>query len=196
MSSPAAFLTHILTGLQAVIAAHAARDRAQTAFLVFLWGRLARAKTRFQRLFDRWRAGTLPAQRPSRAGRPYTPATTPRLPSARAWFLRRIQGGGTATAQLANLLAQPDLADFLRAAPQAGRILRPLWRMLSPDHLPAIIALPPRPPRPPSRKPASPPTPSPPTSSSQPATRPLPTYVRAAVRAWRTRAPPPSPRQA
>jgi hypothetical protein len=41
-------------GRGAPIAAHA-------ALFVFVWGRLSRMGVRFERLFARWRAGTLPA---------------------------------------------------------------------------------------------------------------------------------------
>jgi hypothetical protein len=58
------------------------------------------------------------------------------------------------------LLEDPEMRAFLAAAPQAGRILRPLWRKLSPEAaLPEILRLPPRPPRP--RKPPSPKPPRP-----------------------------------
>ena len=53
------------------------------------------------------------------------------------------------------LLDDPEMRALLAAAPQAGRILRPLWRKLSPRPLPAVLRLPPRPrkPRPPRAKP-------------------------------------------
>src|SRR3954447_23039395 len=49
------------------------------------------------------------------------------------------------------LLDDPEMRALLAASPQAGRILRPLWRKLSPRPLPAVLRLPPRPrkPRPP-----------------------------------------------
>ena len=53
------------------------------------------------------------------------------------------------------LLDDPEMRALLAASPQAGRILRPLWRKLSPRPLPAVLRLPPRPrkPRPPRVKP-------------------------------------------
>lgn len=41
--------------------------------------------------------------------------------------------------QLRHLLSQEDCAEFLAAMPQAGRILRPLLRLLSTDPLPDVI---------------------------------------------------------
>ena len=62
----------ILFGLRAVIDAHARRDRdrARAAMLVLLWSRIGRMSTRFETLFAKWRAGTLPKPRPSRTPPP------------------------------------------------------------------------------------------------------------------------------
>jgi len=51
------------------------------------------------------------------------------------------------------LLDDPEMRALLAASPQAGRILRPLWRKLSPRPLPDVLRLPPRPRRakPPAR---------------------------------------------
>src|SRR6185312_10282095 len=46
------------------------------------------------------------------------------------------------------LLDDPEMRALLAASPQAGRILRPLWRKLSTYPLPPVLRLPPRPPRP------------------------------------------------
>ncbi|MCC7283005.1 MAG: hypothetical protein IT556_11525, partial [Acetobacteraceae bacterium] len=78
------------------------------------------------------------------------------------------------------LLATPEATEFLTAVPQAGRILRPLCRMLGLTP-PACLRLPERP-RPPHQKPRAEPRAAPPP---HPPARPLPAYVRAAVRAWK-----------
>jgi hypothetical protein len=59
------------------------------------------------------------------------------------------------------LLDDPEMRALLAASPQAGRILRPLWRKLSPLPLPAVLRLPPRPrkPRPPEPRQPRPPKP-------------------------------------
>ena len=46
------------------------------------------------------------------------------------------------------LLDDPEMRALLAASPRAGRLLRPLWRKLSPHPLPEVLRLPPRPPRP------------------------------------------------
>src|SRR6185312_5519574 len=55
------------------------------------------------------------------------------------------------------LLDDPEMRALLAASPQAGRILRPLWRKLSPEPLPEMLRLPPR-----RRKPRPPRAPRPP----------------------------------
>ncbi len=145
-----------------------------------LLDRLDRAAERLQALYDRWRAGTLPKPR-IRPRRTASPAETPRpalrLPRARLWLTARIgyRAAGHAS-QLTHLFAEPDFAAFLAAAPQAGRILRPICHMLGITPPPGARLLP-RPPRP------RPTPPIPPLAST--ADRPLQAYVRAAVRAWK-----------
>jgi hypothetical protein len=46
------------------------------------------------------------------------------------------------------LLDDPEMRALLAASPGAGRLLRPLWRKLSPRPLPEVLRLPPRPRRP------------------------------------------------
>jgi hypothetical protein len=141
----------ILAGLRAAIAPVAARDRARTTLLVLLWGRLARSATRFERLFARWRAGTLPRPRPARAGQRTRRQPHPHLPANPAWLVAMVRETAPMASQLQHLLAHPDIADFLAAAPQAGRILRPLCHMLG---LPRPPALPPPPRKRPQAQPA------------------------------------------
>ena len=53
----------IFTDLQAAIAVVAARERRLAVLLVAVWGRIARMRTRLERLIAQWRAGTLPKPR-------------------------------------------------------------------------------------------------------------------------------------
>ena len=153
---------------------------------LLLTHRLARIAQRFRALFARWQAGTLPAPRPSRAGTPSNRHPETRLPSTRGWIGARISAAAPCAGTIEYLLHNtPQMRDFVQAAPQAGRLLRPLCRMLgliAPDYL----RLPPRLPRP---KPA--------TSCPPPACggsrrgalvtpdRPLQPEIRAAARAWK-----------
>ncbi len=123
--------TAILSDLQAAIAVVAARERTLTVLLVAVWGRIARMRTRLERLIARWRAGTLHAPRKSRAGELRTSVRTPPVfPTAPAWLLVQVQAAASYRAQLEHLLSQAECVEFLAAVPQAGRILRPLCRML------------------------------------------------------------------
>ena len=132
-----------------------------------LWFRLERLGNRFARLYDRWQQGTLPKSRPT-PQRPKTVRTPPppipelpapgmplvaapaRLPRGRGWIARRIPESGPSAGALHSLLQDPHIRDFVQAAPQAARLLRPLCHALGIDQ-PAWLQRPPRP-RPP-RKP-------------------------------------------
>ena len=134
----------ILSSLQAAIAVVAARDRRLTVLLVAMWGRIARMGSRLERLVAMWRAGTLPQARArarSPRARPATTAMTrPCYPTAPDWLLRTLGHDAVAVGlQLRHLLTEQECAAFLAAVPQAGRILRPLLRMLSRDPLPAVV---------------------------------------------------------
>ena len=149
METPATRFCAILRDLRAVIAAHMARDPLRVPLFTLLWTRIGRTARRFETLFAKWQAGRLPIPRPSRAGQPRRSRDPqPGLPRGRAWVVAQIgyHAAGHAS-QLQHLLADPDMAEFLRAVPQAGRILRPLSHMLGID-TPPSLRLPARPARP------------------------------------------------
>ena len=123
--------THILSGLQAAIAVVSARERALTALLVAVWGRIGRIRTRLERLIALWRAGMLPKARPSgarqaRGGLRVASA----LPTAPAWLVAAVGEARGYGAQLETMLSQEECVRFLAEVPQARRLLRPLCWML------------------------------------------------------------------
>jgi hypothetical protein len=136
-----------------------------------LWFRLERLGNRLARLHERWRTNTLPTPRPKTTNRPKSVRNPPpqipefphpgtalvdsptRLPRGRGWIIRRIPEAGPSAGALHDLLQQPDTRDFIEAAPQAARLLRPLCHGLGIDQ-PAWLKLPPRPRKP--RKPRPP----------------------------------------
>jgi hypothetical protein len=135
-----------------------------------LWFRLHRLATRLSRLHDRWQAGTLPKPRPRTTSRttPRKPApqlpefprpgaklvdSPTRLPRGHGWVIKRLPQAGAEAGQLHELLQHAHSREFVEAAPQAARLLRPLCRALGVD-LPAWLQPPPRPRRP--RKPRPP----------------------------------------
>ena len=121
---------------------------------ILLWRYLSATLRRLAALHARFAAGKLPAapraRRPAAArataDRPRPERPPPGIP--RGPVLATVFRAGF-DEQLQALLDHPEMRALLAAAPQAGRILRPLWRKLSVHPLPAVLRLPPRP-----RKPA------------------------------------------
>ena len=175
-------LTLIFAGLKQAIASNRHMPQPRIALLERVWLHVHGMRNRLERLYTRWRNGTLP--KPGTRGRARaTPATSrpavARLPRGRGWLVRDTQAVVGARSQLAHFLAtHPDIPAFLEAAPQAGRILRPLCHMfgikleapLGPklDHLAAIAKPPPRRPRP-AAAPTPAPTPATPAKRRRPA---------------------------
>ena len=73
-----------------------------------------------------------------------------RLPTRFAWLLRLVPEVACPRSQFCHLLSDPEIAALLAAAPQLGRILRALCRMLGIKLLPTMVPpalIPPRRPR-------------------------------------------------
>ena len=133
--------------------------------------RVTRIQKRFERLVVRYRAGTLPpprAPRPEKqapetdaeetGAKPARPASL--LPRHRGWLCAMVPlwaagyGG-----KILYLLDHPEMRELIAAAPQAGRLIRPLlWMTGRP--IPEFLRLPPREraPRPRPAKPDTAPT--------------------------------------
>jgi len=169
------WLTLIVAGLQKAAAARAGRDHAVAPLVTLLWTRLARLTARFDALVARLTAGHSPAGRPAAPARPRirfarkAPAAGLRLPRSQAWLIRLLPGEAASYGcQLQALLADLQMAALLAAAPEAGRILRPLCRLLAiaPEGLLVLPSAAGKPaPKPRPAKPAPPP--EPPSAISQ-----------------------------
>jgi hypothetical protein len=151
------------------------------AMAVVLWRCLATTLRRLSALHARFAAGKLataprlaaaPRRRPAvasaadgaTAGRP-RPARVPSLPPGPVLLtVFRV----TLAGHLRALLEDPEMRALLAAGPAAGRLLRPLWRKLSPEALPEILRLPPRPPRPRQPRAPKPPRPARPAAGNGP----------------------------
>ncbi len=161
---------HLVEGLRRAIAARGVGLGLALPLMLLLWSRLRRTAERFARLAAKVRAGTLPPpRRRLRSPRPARPQPL-RLPRGVAWLLRRLPQAAAAASQLQHLLADPAMADLLAAAPQAGRLLRPLCQMLGVRPPPARSLSS-------GRKqagPVGPPPPVRPAAPSRPACRPRP----------------------
>ena len=126
--------------LKAVIAPRRHMKKERFDFLAFLWHRLWSIEKRFAKLYARWKNGTLPKQRGPRPGRTRKPRPAPaqgkvmRLPAGRMWLIKDMQETAFAGSQLRHLIATtPELHEFLKAAPQARRLLNPICHMLGVD---------------------------------------------------------------
>ncbi len=161
----------VIDGLCRAVAARGPGMGLAVPLMLLLWARLRRTALRFARLAEKVRTGTLPPpRRRLRSPRPVEP-TRLRLPRGFGWLERRLPQAASAASQLQHLLADPAMAELLAAAPQAGRLLRPLCQMLGVRPPPARSLSSGRPQagpvgRPPPVRPAAP--------SSRPAFRPRP----------------------
>jgi hypothetical protein len=125
-----------------------------TPLMVLVWGRLRRMSRRFAALAARMEAGRLKPPRPAvqnpdpgKTRPPRPPPPWPPVPGTPGWLLHYVQLEAAATANLIRHMLEhdPEMRALLEAAPQLGRILRPLLRMVSPAPLPARLIRPPRP---------------------------------------------------
>ena len=177
--APAARFALIIDALCRAIAAHGARHRLAGPVLLLLWPWLRRTVGRFARLAARLQAGRMlstrrrpAAPRPPRARTP----RKPRLPEGFAWVVRLVPEAAASASQLQHLLADPDVAALIAAAPTMGRLLRPLCRMLGVRPPPGLT--PPREAAPrPARRKAAPCAANPP-DRPPPAPRPRPPVIR------------------
>jgi hypothetical protein len=125
--------------------------------LDLVMGRLWRVIGRFDRLVLKWERGQLPAARVrARRATAARKAATPvlRLPARFGWLLKLVPLAHMGNGHLRYMLEDPESGarELVAAAPQAGRILRPLCRILG-TPVPDWLALPkrkrkPRPPQP------------------------------------------------
>ena len=133
------------------------------------WNRIRRLERRFEVLLAMWRAGTLPAVKPGLGLTP-PPCPLPQgegdsdapraewpFPRGRGWVVRLLAPvtGPPCVGALCLAWEEPEMAAFYAAAPQLGRILRPLAHMIGAP-VPGWLRLPRR-----VRKKGPPPRPSP-----------------------------------
>ncbi|HEY2132211.1 MAG TPA: hypothetical protein VGH36_04440 [Acetobacteraceae bacterium] len=124
----------------ATMAAEACKRRV-AEISVPLWNRVRKLERRFAALYAMWKAGTLPKVRARRHTSPRggaRPAGV--LPRGVRWMERLLPlSAGTLRCMLAPLLDNhPEARAFVAEVPQAGRVLRPLCRLVwlkVPDYL-------------------------------------------------------------
>ncbi len=125
------------------------RERAAYPLMTLIWLRLTRLRGRFVLLAARAQAGTLPMRRARARRQPGNEATVEskrvpaQLPRGFAWLAHLVPGAGGCGEMIVDMiLNHPEMRALLRAAPQAGRILRPLLHMTGADPMPEIVRLP------------------------------------------------------
>ena len=183
--APADRLASVIDLLCRVVAAQIAGRRLAGPLIILICSRLRRIGTRCAAIATRLRTGRLrrraaPRPRPAPpAARPQRPHRPGPLPQGFAWLLRLVPETAGGASQLRHLLAQPDMEALIAAAPQAGRPLRSLCRMLGvrpPPGLKPARSAPPAAPDPPTANPPAPaaaPLATPPPSRASPPQPPL-----------------------
>jgi hypothetical protein len=151
------YLPHI-ADICAYLVGLAARYQLLAPLLALVCVRLHRTVRRLDRLAARWRQGRLRPARIRIRGQRQPPVIHPaeaalprRTPAGHAWLIRLHQPIAQWAPRIQLMLDDPEIIALCAAAPQAGRLLRPLCRMFA-IAPPAYIARPPRP-APPPRKP-------------------------------------------
>jgi hypothetical protein len=176
---PASRFAGIINGLFHAIAVRRDVGHLAAPLAGLLWSRLIHLRGRINRIAARIAAGKgagVP-RGPRTARQPDAPVPERRQPSnpmprGVGWMIRLVPEAAACGSQLQHLLAEPETAALIEAAPQLKRLLRPFCRSLSVDLPPAL--------RPPPKsgvpKPRKPRTPRPPRTPANDAA------------AWRSRA--------
>jgi hypothetical protein len=120
----------MIEALCKIVAREGRRLHVPRPLIVLAWNRVARLANRFLSLARRLSEGPLPPAR-HRPAAP-RPAAAPAWRTRHiAWLLRLMRAEVAACAgALEHFLALPEMADLVHAAPQAGRIVRPLCGIL------------------------------------------------------------------
>jgi hypothetical protein len=164
LSTLAQRYAHGFNGLCGALAQRASENRAISAVLMLLYYRLRRTLVRLDRLVVRWQAGEdmrPRARKPRAEGAAPVAAKPPvlRLPARQMWLTKILQPVAWQILQwssaITQLLDDPEVKALVAAAPQTGRLLRPLC-LLFEMPVPEYLRLPKR-----VRKPRAPRAPKP-----------------------------------
>ncbi len=139
----------IMAGLGALVARRFLRMPHLVGFTLRVWGQLNRAVRRFHRALTVPAAVRTPRARPDRAA--LVRGKRSDLPRGKGWIVRELGWEAAAyLVQLETLLGEITTQAALAAAPGAGRVLRPICRMLgvsaavTPKIAPAVAAVSPK----------------------------------------------------
>jgi hypothetical protein len=153
---PALSVSTVVAAVRAQVGNWGLAGLLDVALAMLTYRRVGRIGQRIERLLERFRAGKLwrMPERAAEAGRvgvDRAKRSVPALvmPRRFGWLVRAaawraaVYGG-----QLQLVLEQPEMVELLKVSPQAGRILRPLCRMLLVDTRvlrPGVVVEPPAP---------------------------------------------------
>ncbi len=179
---PAERFATLTEGVAKALAAEAWRLGLVAPWLALVWCKLRSTGARILRIAAALEAGTLRLSPPRKLPPlpPRTEDTAPRpdhakprrkeIPQGFGWLLRRVTALSFGRSQLEYLLAEPDMAELIQAAPPIAHHLRPICRMLGVKPPPGLF--PPR--RTPRRqpKPPAPPKPEAATKAAAPSRKP------------------------
>ena len=151
-------LAEVFHGLRGAAAGRASRNWVMAPLAMLFASYLSSVLRRFTALVARFEAGTLRTNpgrpRPARPANVEAPARKPRVPRRLGWVIdfAGYHAAGFAANLRQMLAGDAEIRALMAASPQAGRILRPLCRMLrieqGPDLPPSLY--PPRPAKPPA----------------------------------------------
>ena len=142
--------------IRAALAVLASLFRPIAPMLMLVFYRLYNTLARLDRLATRWQNNRLrrARKRPTPERKPQA-EPKPRTPSGHAWLIRLHQPLAQWAPRIELLVNDPEFIALCAAAPQAGRLLRPLCRMFGITP-PAHIHRPPAPRKPRPKKPKAP----------------------------------------
>jgi hypothetical protein len=203
--SPARRFAGIVNGLFQAIGVRRDAGLLAGPVAMLLWTRLARLRGRIIRLAERLASGKgvgVPRRSPTprdTSTRRDTGRTQCRpqqlVPRGTGWLIRLVPEAAAAGSQLQHLLADPEMAALVQAAPQLGRLLRPLCRSLAVQ--PPQYLLPERRPRAPRAPRPEKPRPEKPRPERPRPARLLPwpvsRWIGNAGLPWPLQSPPPTP---
>ena len=128
----------VLAGVVALVARRFLRMPRLMGFTILLCARLGRAARRFERAMTRPARARPARAQAQRAGSDRARAIV--LPQGQGWLVRALgyEAAGLGS-QMSALLAEPEMQAVIARLPAAGRILRPICRMLG---VPAALAAP------------------------------------------------------
>ncbi len=144
----AAAFARIIAGMGRALSVRFMRNQEAAPLVSLIYVRLTRLAARFAGLAARAEAGTLPARRVRAASDPqqappHGKRAARELPGGFAWLCRMVQDCASFGRQIEYLvLHDPQMRALIAAAPQVGRVLRPLLRMTGVAAMPEILRLP------------------------------------------------------